>query len=209
MTNASSLTVVGFMLAWAVGCAHHPAVRVPPRVDLTQHQTIGVINFRSSPDDELGALATRRFTESARRDQGLVRMIDFGSSVAALSSVEGNDLDAGTFRALGREHGVQTILVGDLTLSKTRPSVRIDSGLRSGSVAAQVEAVLAVRLVEAATGASIWSASARASETLGQISVLGGENVAIGADDPARSYAALVDRLVEQTTRDFHAHWTR
>ncbi len=207
--SRSSVVLLGLVIAWLVGCAHHPAVLVPPRVDLAQHEMIGIIDFRSSSGDGLGALATRQFTEAARRDQGLVRMIDFGSSAEALRSVDADELDAEAFRALGRERGVRTILVGDLTISKTRPSVRIDADLRAGSVAAAIEATLAVRLIEAATGASIWSGSARASETVGQVSVLSGAGVSVGADDPERVYAALVDRLVEQATTDFHSHWTR
>jgi len=170
-------------------------------VDLSQHETIGVIDFRSPSNVELASLATERFTESARRDQGLVRMLDLGPSPSAL--------DAEAYRALGREHGVQTILVGELTISKTRPSVRIDSSLRSGSVAAIVEATLAVRLIEASSGASIWSGSARATDSLGQLNVLGGENVAVGTGDKQSVYTALVEQLVEQATSDFHAHWTR
>jgi len=200
MTSSARITL-GLLLASAAGCAHHPAVRIPPRVDLSQHETIGVIDFRSPSNAELASLATERFTESARRDQGLVRMLDLGPSPSAL--------DAETYRALGREHGVQTILVGELTISKTRPSVRIDPSLRSGSVAALVEATLAVRLIEASSGASIWSGSARATDSVGQLSVLGGENVAVGADDKQSVYTALVDQLVEQATSDFHAHWTR
>lgn len=211
MTTLSRIGVLALLLGSNAGCAHHhnPAVRIPPRVDLSQLETIGVIEFRTTSDSALSDLATSRFAESARRDQGLVRMVDLGSSAEALNSVGAGDLDADAYRALGAKHGVQTLLVGELSISKTRPSVRIDSAFRSGSVAAIVEATLAVRLIEASTGASIWSGSARASDSVGQLSVLGGNDVAVGTNDPQSVYAALVDQLVEQATSDFHAHWTR
>jgi hypothetical protein len=203
MTTASKTIGLLLLLGSLIGCAaKSPSVRVPPRVDLSQHETIGVIEFRSSADRALADLATDRFTESARRDQGLVRMVDLGA-------IDKGSFDAEAYRALGREHGVQTLLVGELTITKQRPSVRIDSSLKAGSVAALVEATLAVRLIEAATGASIWSGSARATDSVGQLSLASGQGVAVGADDPQRVYAALVEQLVEQATYDFHAHWTR
>ena len=204
MTTASKIAVCALLLGSVVGCGgtRHPAVRVAPRVDLTQHQTIGVIEFRSTTDRALADMATDRFTESARRDQGLVRMVDLGP-------IGRSNLDVEAYKALGQEHGVQTLFVGELTISKKRPSVRIDSTLKSGSVAALVEATLAVQLIETSTGASIWSGSARATDSLGQVSVLGGEGIALGTEDAQRIYAGLVDQLVEQATYDFHAHWVR
>jgi hypothetical protein len=51
-------------------------VRVPPRIDLAAHEIIGAARFESTNEGKLGPLATRRFTDLARRDQGLVRMMD-------------------------------------------------------------------------------------------------------------------------------------
>jgi len=99
--------------------------------------------------------------------------------------------------------------VGKLTLSDAKPNVRIDSSLRSGSVASLVNATLEVEMIETATGASIWSASARAQDSLGQVSLLGGGDVAFGANDSEQVYAGLIDNLVEQATRDFHESWER
>lgn len=193
----TTLVVLGVLLVLgATGCGTHrqptQTYRVPPRIDLTQHETIGIVDFEIASDKELGTMATRRFTESARRDQGLVRMIGFGSKNEAL-----------------RADGVRTILVGKLTVSNAKPNVRIDSSLRSGSVASLVNATLEVEMIETATGASIWSATARAQDSLGQVSLLGGGDVAFGANDSEQVYAGLIDNLVEQATRDFHESWER
>jgi hypothetical protein len=184
-------------------------VMIPPRVDLTQHEMIGVIEFDSDAEGELAEMATRRFTESARRDQGMVRMIGMGPSGRALESVHRHELDPDAFRALGQEHGVRTILVGTLTISDIKPDFSIAASLRSGSVSAQVDATLAVELIEAESGASIWSRSAKASQTVANVSVFGGKNIAFDATDPERSYGSLVDSLVQQVTRDFHVSWER
>ncbi len=171
---------------------------MPPRVDLAGLEQIGIVTFRASDGTGLGDLATQRFVESARRDQGLVRTIDLGTSPTPENDV-----------ALGRERGVRTVLAGDLTVSKVRPEVRVASDLASGGVAMSLEATLAVRMVEVGTGASIWSRSARATRSVRNVGVFGGKEVLFDAADPEGAYAQRVDDLVAQVTADFHARWER
>ncbi len=179
--------------------AQYTTVRIPPRIDLTQHEMIGVVEFESTNEGELGPLATRRFTESARRDQGLIRMV----------GLKPEAVDRERARQLGSEHGVRTIIVGKLTVSKVRPSFSISRALSSGSVSGSVEATLDVEILEAATGASLWSASAQATKSVGNLHVFSDKTVAFDAEDPERAYGVLVDALVAQVTADFQATWQR
>ena len=90
MTRASIVALTVILLLGAVGCGSKTpttTVRIPPRVDLTQLEVIGVVEFDSSSERELGPLATQSFTDEARRDQGLVRIAGLGSSNDALDSV--------------------------------------------------------------------------------------------------------------------------
>ncbi len=75
--------------------------------------------------------------------------------------------------------------------------------------AADVDASLTVQMIEAATGASIWSRSATVTMRVGAVSVLGGRDVIFDADDPERAYGALVNALVERVTQDFRVSWVR
>ena len=203
------LFLAALMTAVVLSCATSQSIMVPPRIDLKQHEMIGVIQFGSSSKGELGPLATRRFTEEARRDQGLARMVGVGTEVEAVRSVGGNGLGSETFKALGRAHGVRTILTGELTVSRIRPDLKLARGLRSGSLSAQVEATLAVQLIEASTGASIWSTSASATTTVGHVSVFKGGDFVFDADDPEKAYGPLVNILVGQVTQDFRVRWER
>ena len=203
MSRTSRFVVITLVAVVTFSCAGKQSFRVPPRIDLKQHEMVGVIEFDSSTKGELGPLVTRRFTEAARRDQGMVRIVALGSE----ADVAGMSPKA--LQALGREHGVQTILTGKLTISKVRPDIRIGAGLRSGSLSANVDATLSVQLIETSTGASIWSTSARATQSVGHISVFKGGDFVFDADDPERAYGGLVDTLVGQATRDFRATWER
>ena len=198
------------LLLVTFGCSgtKHETVMVPPRIDLTQHETIGVIDFTTTARGELGPLTTRRFTELARRDQGLVRIIEFGSESEALSSVGENEFSTETLKALGKKHGVRTIITGELTISEVKPDIRIHSW-SSGSLSGKVNATLAVELIETETGASIWSTSSRSTQSVGQITLFKGGDFSFDADDPERAYGDLVDSLVAQVTRDFRVSYVR
>lgn len=212
MKKTSVLVAIVLMFVVGSGCGPRRTYQtyvVPPRVDLTQHDMIGVIELNSSSKGELAPMTTRRFTDEARRDQGLVRIIRLGTEADALASVGRTRLDRESLKALGQKHGVQTILVGALEVSDIRPDVSISSVLESGSVTARVNATLDVELIETASGASIWNTSSRASDKVGQISIFSGGGVVFDADDPERAYGSLVDRLVRDATYDFRVTYER
>jgi len=209
MKRTTGLLLATLLLGGAIGCAARQqtvSVRVPPRIDLKEHETIGVVQFSTAAKGDLASYATRRFTEEARRDQGLVRMVEFGSAVQLLRAAGGEGPGPEAYRRIGRERGVETIFVGELTVSDVRPDLRLSS-LRSGSLTAQVDATLAVKMIEASTGASLWSASASATRSVGHVSVFQDGNVAFDADDPELAYGDLIDYLVGEVTYDFRAGW--
>jgi hypothetical protein len=191
-------------------CASNPPARrvwVGPRIDLKPYETIGMVEFTSSSKGRLAGLATRRFAEAARRDQDMVRMVDVGSRGAALASVGRDQWDPDSLRAIGRKHGVRSMFVGTLTISSVRPALSVSTFFKSGQVTAQVDATLEVQMIESETGASIWSRSASATRSVGQVTVYGGKEFAFDADDPDNAYGDLVDFLVSRVTQDFHGRW--
>jgi hypothetical protein len=203
-----SIAVLSLILL--AGCASSPPVRrvwVGPHVDLKPYEMIGMVEFTSTSKGKLAALTTRRFAEAARRDQEMLRMIDVGTKQAALASVGLDRWGPESCRAVGRKHGVRTMFVGTLTLSGIRPSVQLSALFKSGQVTAQVDATLEVEMIEAETGASIWSRSASATRTLGQVSVFGGRDFVFDADDPERAYGELVDFLVNRVAGDLQGSW--
>ena len=202
-----------FFVGLAAGCASRPVQRtvaVPPRIDLRQHEVIGVVDFDSKTDGKLAPFATQRFVEWARRDQGIVRIVSLGNRKSALRSVEGGrSIDPETVRALGLKHGVRTIFTGELVVSGIRPRLQMLTSLSTGQVSAQVDATLAVQLLETETGASLWSATASGTREVGHLSVLGGGRYGFDANDPGGAYGDLVDALVSQATSDFRTSWER
>ncbi|MGB2698437.1 MAG: hypothetical protein WBD28_11350 [Candidatus Zixiibacteriota bacterium] len=180
---------------------------VPPTIDLKQHEVIGIIEFSSSSEGELGPLATREFIEMARQDQGIVRIVELGSEADVLKEIGSDRLDPATFKALGEKYQVSTIITGELLVSDVRPDIKITPGGGFMSFGAEVDASLSAQMVETPTGASIWSSSANATQSVGNVSVFGGKAFSFDAEDPEKAYGKLVDALVEEITKDFRVTW--
>lgn len=207
MKNMLVMTIIAVLITTALGCG--PKVMIPPRIDLKQHEVIGIIEFRFSSEGKLGTLATRKFTEAARRDQGMVRIVGLGSETEILKTVGYTRFGQAAFKALGKEHDVNTIITGELIVSDIRPNIEITPGLGYLSFSAEVDATLTMQMIETSTGASIWSGSASDTKKVGNISIFGGKNFAFDADDPEKAYGKLVNSLVNEVTRDFRVTWER
>ena len=74
------------------------------------------------------------------------------------------------------------------------------------TVSAFVEATLLVRLLEANTGATVWSNSAQGRENVASVSLMKG-NTWFDAQEPEKAYGSLVNGLVGQVSDDFRSHW--
>ncbi len=207
MKKGLGISIFAVLMIMGIRCGSK--VMVPPRIDLREHEVIGITEFRFSSKGNLGAFATRRFTEAARRDQGMVRFVNLGSEPEILKTVGYELLNPAALKAIGKEHNLKTILTGELVVSDIRPNIKITPGLGYLSFTAEVDATLSVQMFETSTGASIWSGSASDTKTVGNISIFGGKNFAFDAKDPEKAYGNLVNSLVAEVTRDFRVSWRR
>lgn len=206
MTLSPLTRITPLFLAVLLGCGGSKT-QIPPRIDLHNHEVLGIIEFGSSSKGDLAPFATQRFIEAVRRDQGLVRILELGTREDVLRELGVERLDAQAYRKLGERHGLSTIFSGELVVSDIRPSVRIGSHLSGMGLSAEAEATLTVRMAECASGASIWSRSGSATRRVGEVSVLGARDVVFDAEDPDRAYGELVDALIGLVTTDFRASW--
>jgi hypothetical protein len=208
MRNGTACGIAVVLLMISAGCGPKiPPVMIQPRIDLTQHEVLGIVEFSSSAEGELGPLATREFTEAARQDQGMVRIVALGTEAEALGTVGRRQLDRTAFQALGDEHEVSTIVTGQIEVSRVRPDISVGAGFKSASVSAEISVTLSVQMVEASSGASLWNATASAKQKVGQLTYFGGQDIAFDADDPEKAYGRLVSVLVDRVTRDFQVSW--
>lgn len=200
--------VVAIVLLAAGGCASK--VLVPPRVDLAEWGTIGIVEFDSGSAPELANFATGQFVQMLHEAQPGARILELGSEQQLLAVIDRNELDFEAVRAMGERFRVDAIFTGSLELSSVKPRVRFDEALTSMRAAADVDGRLATRLLETRSGATVWSRSARAAANVARVGMPHrGGLPSFRVNDPDDVYAGLVPQLVARLRHDFYPTWQK
>jgi hypothetical protein len=201
---AFALTTI---LAMLYGCSHSEKVLVPPRFDLKSVGNIGVIGFSSNADDLLAQHATQNFIQAAQSAQPGVRFLEIGNQEQVLKSVSHSKLDFEAIKSIGRKFGVDAVLVGNLDISEVKPKVKVSTKWPSLSAEAYIEASLGTKLLEADSGATLWTRSTNRKKSVAKLRVADNGHVKFGLSDPKEKYGKLVSELVDANTSDFWSHY--
>jgi hypothetical protein len=193
------------MLLLILGCG--PKMMVPPEIDLNEYGNVGLINFSSEAKGNLGEFVTQKFLEEISSSQKGARIMELGSLDKVLESVQRDRMDPEAIQAIGKKYNVNAIITGNLKVSDIKPKVKLSSIIQSMSVKAEVEASLTVRLLETEQGATVWTNSARDTETVAQVSIFSDGGAFFDADDPEEAYGDLSRSLVKKVTSDFKSSY--
>lgn len=186
-----------------------PKVMVPPKIDLTQHEVVGIIEFGPPSEGELGPYVTKKFTEAIRRDQGMVRIVELGTENEVLKAIGHDNLDKAAYKELGEKYDVRTIFAGEVGASIRPADLSVTPGFGSVKVAAEMIVSLDAQMVETFTGASIWSDSESETKKVGEISIFGSRDFDFDAENPDKVMDDLIEEVVEEVTKDFRNTWVR
>src|SRR3954464_10276062 len=164
--NVKALLLGILALLVGTGCASSTRcvrVAVPPRVNLAAYPMVGLVTFSSSGKGELDRMSTQKFMEAVQAAQPGTRIVELGTEQEVLASVNRNSFDAATLRAIKEKHGVDAIVIGHLDVKKARANVDLSAGslFKAMNVRQDVDATLTTRLMEGASGATMWSRSAQ------------------------------------------------
>jgi hypothetical protein len=191
------------LLTLLSACSNSVMVPEPPRMELQGYGTLGIVEFASNADAAINALATRQLQEHIQSAQPGTRFIELGNREAVLASVGARQLDAEAARKIGAKYGVAAFFVGEVTYAEPKADLRISDVTKlDGSVRAELRGDISAKLIEATTGASVWSNSGWVKRPLGGVRVSADQGVsaAVSKADPRRE---MVPTLVFQLTRDF------
>jgi len=193
-----------FLLALAGACSSNTVlVQVPPRMDLKPYATIGIVEFGSNSERAVNAHATRQFQEQVQAAQPGTRFIELGERQSVLAAVGGRELDLNALKKIGQKYGVDAVFVGDIAYSEPRTDVKIaDLQRLEGGLRSEVRGDISSRLLETASGASVWSSSAWARRQLGAVSVSAEHGVS-GSVSKSNPRDDMVPALVYHLTQDF------
>ncbi len=205
MTRFAGFTLlVTFVLLAACSHTRTVVVPMPPRVDLRGYSGIGIVEFDTNAERSINTRATRQFQEQIQSAQPGTRFIELGERQALLASLGARQLDAPALRKIGQRYGVAAVFLGDIAYSEPRVDVKIsDIARMEGGVRAELRGDLSARLLETASGASVWSSSSWARRQLGAVSV--SEQGISGGMRNANPRDEMVPALIYEVTHDFRA----
>ena len=195
-------------LTLLLGACASKRVLVAPRLDLGAYQRVGLVTFTiENAKGNLHTFATERFMAEVFAGQQGVAVLELGTAEAVLQEVGATEIDARTAQRIGDAWDVPAVFVGHLTVSDVKPR-GVFAGLTIPRMEASVTVSLAIRLLSTESGATIWSNRATASETVGELGMVGGD-VVFSAENPNDAYGRLVDYLVYETTHDLRPQWVK
>lgn len=192
-------------------CAREPEVlvEVPPRMQLASWPRIGIIEFGGGAEPELAQLATQSFVEMLHSSQGGLRILEIGSESRLLAQVGRPELDFEAVHAIAERFQLDAVFAGELVVGKAKPSVLLGDAFDSVTARADVSAQLEARMLEGASGATLWSRSSANSVPVAHFGTARGVGPSFGIGDPRDAYPELVRGLVSQLQNDFLPSWRR
>lgn len=190
-------------LAMLWGCSHTVVVPVPPRVELQNYGTLGIVEFASNSGAAINTQTTREFQAHIHAAQPGTRIVELGTSEAVLAAVGGRQLDADALRRIGEKYGVDAVFLGSIAYSEPKADVKVtDVTKLEGGLRIEVRGDASSRLVETRTGANVWSSSAWARRPVTRLSVSAEQGVS-GTMRSSNPREEMVPTLVYHLTQDF------
>ncbi len=207
--RAHRATIVSLALGFSLfaGCSSK-RVLMPPRVDLTEHFRVGLVTFTiENAKGSLHELAAERFLNDVLDGQQGIEVLELGDAAELLAEIGEAELDARAAQRIGDAYGVPVVFFGHLKVSDVKPRGQL-VGLQLPHLEANVTVDMRVRLLSTESGGTLWSNSARASETVGQVG-FDGNMPYFSAEDPNEAYGRLVDYLVHEVSADLRPYWVK
>jgi hypothetical protein len=171
-------------------------------MDLSRVGRLGVLHFDSVGETALEPLARREFLAAVKAVQPNAELVELGAASSVLGGTGKKAVDAAKIRALGREHGVDAVLVGELWADTIDP-VEYMQRARSAPSTVELEGTLSAQIFETRRGVAIWNTSALGRKPINpsRVDAWGSKSVDLSQLEKVR--AALVQDLVAQATADF------
>lgn len=191
-----------FLVAIA-GCSSKYTI-VPPAVDLTGYETVGLVTFKvENAKGELDSLATQVFLQEVIAAQR-VPVVELGRADEVLAGIGRPSFNREAALAIGEKHGVEAFFLGEIKISKVKPQVDLLAPLSKALfVRAKFDIAMTARLVSAANGATLWAQSSVREGTVGALG-MGADGVpTFGMNDKNEALNNLLREMMFQMTWEF------
>jgi hypothetical protein len=206
-TQNKTLALLLICVPILFACSHTEKVLVPPRIDLKTYKAIGVIDFSSTPRDDLREYVTQKYIQTVQSAQPGVRFLELGSKKQVLTRISRKELDLDAIKSIGGAYNVDALIFGHFTATDPKPNVRLSTTWQSLQAGAVVEASLITKIWETDSGVILWTNSSTRKKKVASLRVDTDGNIKFGASDPEEAYGHLVPELVYANTADFRSYY--
>ena len=193
---------------WA--CTKYVRVEVPPKRPLAPYGTLGIIDFETNASPEVGHFAAQQFEAYVQQGQPGTPFVELGSREKALAAVAARELDVDALRKLGAKYGLGGIVMGSLSYSQPQTNLSVTDVVKgAGSAGQYVKGDIIAKLVDAKSGAGVWSESAWVKTQVSGVNVSNLKDIKINAgqgQDPRRD---MIPELVDIVSEDLRPSWVR
>lgn len=204
--KASNYVLFSIILS-IVFCGCAPKIMVPPKIDLLEHEVVGIIEFSSNSVGSMEQYVTQEFIREMTEDQ-TIRIIELGSEQEIMDELGRSRIGPEEIMAVGKKYSVKTIATGILDFGEPSDKIDLSGGFANMNFSSEVSVMLTVKMRESKTGATIWTDSARDEQEISDVGFWGGY-FHFDAENPERAYGKLAERLVKEVTADFRVSWER
>jgi len=190
------------VLAAVAGCVKYTIV--PPAVDLTGYEAIGLVTFKvEGAAGDLDTISTQYFLQEVTAAQR-VPVVELGRAEDVLAGTGKTSFGREAALALGEKHGVQVFFLGEVRISKVKPQVDLFAPLSKALfVRTKFDIAVTGRLISAANGATVWTESIVREGTVGSLG-LGPDGVPVfGIRDKNEAMNNLLREIMFRLTWDF------
>jgi hypothetical protein len=175
-------------------------------MDLSRVGTLGMLDFTARGEGALAPVARQQFLTTLQSAQPGTPVLELGAPPRVLADVGRSAIDPETVRAIGKKHGIDALLVGELRTAEMKPSVSMRD-LSSLRASMEIEGALDARIYETRSGATIWTTTAAGRVPVAKMAVSSWGDASLKADQMEQARLTLVRDLVEQATSDFQPRW--
>jgi len=200
-----------------LGCG--PKVMIPPKMDLTKYESVGVIGFGCNAEGNMEEFATRIFLFTVRGYQKEAHIIELGDEEEVLQSVRADRLNPEAIQAIRQEYNVDAVITGNLEVTEIKPLFKLYRGgsrpisgktqVEGMRASAEIKVWITARLWETEAGVTVWRVSERGDGMVDQVSVISDEKVIFDAKDPRKAFWDLVNPLVKKICADFKTRYKK
>ncbi len=190
-------------LAAVAGCTAKYTI-VPPAVDLTGYETVGLVTFKvENAKGDLDSMATQLFLQEVTAAQR-VPVVEFGRSGEVLAEIGKTSFNREAALAIGEKHGVDAFFLGEIKISKVKPQVDLLAPLSKALfVRAKFDIAVTARLVSAANGATLWTQSSIREGTVSALG-MGADGIpTFGMQNKNEAMSNLLREMMFQMTWEF------